>query len=104
LFIWAGKTGGRLSVDHHSQGAALITIILVTFLLRDFRLLLAFLGYGIMSFSFGGSGTFQRSLRSDKDPGFFDLMLLILGVASLAAMAIIIIQDLLTLLGLLKKH
>ncbi len=72
-----------LSMDHHDQGPAIMTLISIVIVFRSPAMLLAMIAYLVMHFSYGGGGTFQKPARLGKTPGIVDVFLVCVGVTGL---------------------
>jgi hypothetical protein len=75
--------GSEFTIDHHGQLGAFGLMIGGAVFLRSPLMGLAVLGYAVMHFSYGGSGTFQRPIRLGASYGIVDIGIVILGVISL---------------------
>lgn len=63
---------------HHEQGFIIILAVLMAIFLKSFSMVFAFIGYFIMHLCYGGTGTFQRPLMSDKKAGVLDILIIFL--------------------------
>jgi hypothetical protein len=83
------KLAERITPDHHSQRILLSMFAVAALVFKSLTMILAWFGYFIMNFCYGGVGTFQQPFRSGARYGLLDIAIVALGILSLTAYAAI---------------
>lgn len=79
------RFGEMLGIDHHAQGPAISALIGGVLVFRSPWMFVAMIGYLVMHFCHGGSGTFQKPIRLGLTPGWIDIVIVTVGTFGLAA-------------------